>query len=173
MGKRVVRINDIDVSEAIGFVYDGCHKIFLVYNQADIDQAKSYGYEEVLGMDVLYETYRDSCYLRFIQDLTSFRDIIPQGYARSVFVFDDDDVKVLEVGEDGIPKEKAETPGFNVRVTWPVSKTFFVEAATEDKALEIMRRRIEDGEISCWDPGWEASDDDDEPHIEISNNERG
>lgn len=168
MGKKVVRINDVDVSDALGFVYDGCHKIFLVYSQADIDQAKSYGYEEVLGMDVLYETYRDSCCLRFVQDFTSFRGIIPQGETRSVFMFDDDDVKVLEVGEDGFAKEKAEAPGFNVRVTWPVSKTFFVEAATEDKALEIMRRRVEDGEISCWDPGWEASDDDDEPHIEIS-----
>ena len=58
-------------------------------------------------------------------------------------------------------------PVFRVRVTWPVSKTFQVPAASKEKALERMKRAVENGDLSCRDPGWEADDGDDVPKIEI------
>jgi len=58
-------------------------------------------------------------------------------------------------------------PAFRVRVTWPVHKTFQVPAASKEEALERMRRAVENGNLSCWDPGWEADDGDDVPKIEI------
>ena len=58
-------------------------------------------------------------------------------------------------------------PVFRVRVTWPVSKTFQVPAASKEKALEHMKRAVENGDLSCRDPGWEADDGDDVPKIEI------
>lgn len=56
---------------------------------------------------------------------------------------------------------------FRVRVTWPVHKTFQVPAASKKEALERMKRAVENGDLSCWDPGWEAYDGDDVPKIEI------
>lgn len=58
-------------------------------------------------------------------------------------------------------------PVFRVRVTWPVSKTFQVPAASKEEALERMKRAVENGDLSCRDPGWEADDGDDVPKIEI------
>ena len=56
---------------------------------------------------------------------------------------------------------------FRVRVTWPVHKVFQVPGANERAALAKMRRSINAGNVSCWDPGWEAGDGDDVPKIEI------
>lgn len=58
-------------------------------------------------------------------------------------------------------------PAFRVRVTWPVHKTFQVPAASKEEALERMKRAVDNGNLSCWDPGWEAEDGDDVPKIEI------
>lgn len=58
-------------------------------------------------------------------------------------------------------------PVFRVRVTWSVHKTFQVPAASKEEALARMRRSVDAGEVSCWDPGWEADDGDDEPRIEM------
>lgn len=58
-------------------------------------------------------------------------------------------------------------PAFQVRVTWPVHKTFQVPAASKEEALDRMRIAVENGNLSCWDPGWEADDGDDAPKIEI------
>lgn len=59
------------------------------------------------------------------------------------------------------------TKVFRVRVTWPVSKVFQVPGANEQEALANMRRSINAGNVSCWDPGWEADDGDDVPKLEI------
>lgn len=59
------------------------------------------------------------------------------------------------------------TPVFRVRVTWPVHKTFQVPADSKEEAFKKIRRIIEDGGLSCWDPGWEADDGDNVPTIEL------
>ena len=59
------------------------------------------------------------------------------------------------------------TPVFRVRVTWPVHKTFQVPADSKEEAFKKIRRVIEDGGLSCWDPGWEADDGENVPTIEL------
>ena len=56
---------------------------------------------------------------------------------------------------------------FRVRVTWPVSKTFSVPASDGEEALWKIRKAVNSGEMSCYDPGWEADDSDESPVIEL------
>ena len=81
-------INGIAVSDAIGFVWDGCHKIYLVFSDSDIEKAKSYGYDEVYPMSKIYKVFRDSCPLRFIQTFGECYDIVPQCAKKVVFEYD-------------------------------------------------------------------------------------
>ena len=71
----------------------------------------------------------------------------------------------MEFSEDDFTCSSA--PTFRVRVSWPVHKTFQVPAYYREEALERIRRAVENGELSCWDPGWESDDGDDVPNIEI------
>lgn len=71
----------------------------------------------------------------------------------------------MEFSEDDFCCSAA--PVFRVRVTWPVRKTFQVPAASKEEALGRTRRAVENGDLSCWDPGWEADDGDGVPKIEI------
>ena len=92
----VVKINGEYVTDAIGFVYDGCHKIYLVFNDKDITRAKSYGYNEVYPMSKLYKTFRDSCPLRFIQALEDYHDVVPQCAKEAVFEFADGKIRKIK-----------------------------------------------------------------------------
>lgn len=62
-------------------------------------------------------------------------------------------------------------PAFRIRITWSVHKTFQVLAASREKALDLMRRLVDAGDISCWDSGWEADDGPDMPKIELEDGE--
>ena len=81
----------------------------------------------------------------------------------------DDDLRDYYEGTEFSPDDFtcSATPVFRVRVTWPVHKTFQVPAASKEEALERMKREVDNGDLSCWDPGWEADDGDDVPKIEI------
>ena len=47
------------------FAYDNCHKIYILENDKEINEAKSYGYE-IYHIDDLEKIYNESCSLRFI-----------------------------------------------------------------------------------------------------------
>lgn len=89
--------------------------------------------------------------------------------ARADELVSDDDLRDFyegtEFSEDDFTCSS--NPAFRVRVTWPVHKTFQVPAVSKEEALERMKRAVENGDLSCWDPGWEADDGDDVPKIEI------
>ena len=59
-----MKINNIDVT-ARHFAYDGCHKIYLLDNKEDIEEAKSYEYD-IYPIKELKKSYWYSCGLRFI-----------------------------------------------------------------------------------------------------------
>lgn len=59
-------INDKE-TQARRFAYDGCHKIYLIEDDADLENALSLGYE-IRNIELLEETYNNSCELRFIND---------------------------------------------------------------------------------------------------------
>lgn len=62
-----MKINDLEV---VGkqFVYDGCHKIYIIENEQDKKHAIEAGYSENDFFDIskIENIYWDSCSLRFI-----------------------------------------------------------------------------------------------------------
>jgi len=100
MNRKLEYVNGMDVSHCIGFVTDGCHKIYLCENKAQFNEMKECGYEELCPMSALEKTFDSSCPLRFIDwaDLHS-PEIVPQctnvvtfsyaGGKESVLKFDD------------------------------------------------------------------------------------
>ena len=59
------------------FAFDNCHKIYLV--NTDLEKAKltEYGYD-FFPIEGIKEAYERSCSLRFIQDMTTFDNIVEQ-----------------------------------------------------------------------------------------------
>lgn len=49
------------------FAYDGCHKIYIIEDENDLNKAKEIGYN-ILDIKELKETYLNSCELRFISN---------------------------------------------------------------------------------------------------------
>lgn len=60
------------------FAFDGCHKIYLINSDEDRKELVDNGYE-IKPIKEIMEAYRDSCELKFIQEMTTFKNIIPQG----------------------------------------------------------------------------------------------
>ncbi len=50
------------------FVWDGCHKIYVVEDMEDVKEANEYGYTELIDIGELEEYYNNSCPLRFINN---------------------------------------------------------------------------------------------------------
>lgn len=88
----MLKVNGVDVSHCKGFAYDGCHKIYLIETDDDIQEATRLGYVSLHTMDELGKTFIESCPLRFI-DWWDLRKpfIVPQG-VKSV-EFEDDSGK--------------------------------------------------------------------------------
>lgn len=55
----------IDKGEIKSFAYDGCHKIYLIENEDQLEEAEKNLYN-IFSIDSLLEIYEDSCPLRFI-----------------------------------------------------------------------------------------------------------
>ena len=61
-----MKINDIKI---IGdrFAYDGCHKIYIIETDKNLEEAINYGYN-IYDISEIKEKYNESCGLRFIQN---------------------------------------------------------------------------------------------------------
>ena len=66
-----------NVITATEFAFDNCHKIYLVNTQEDKDELTENGYD-FYPIEQIKEAYEGSCSLRFIQDMTTFKDIVEQ-----------------------------------------------------------------------------------------------
>jgi len=97
MEKKLKYINGTDVSHCVGFVTDGCHKIYLCENDAQFKEMQGYGYEELCPMSALEKTFDSSCPLRFISwaDLRQ-PDVVPQCATRVTFSYDGGKESVLK-----------------------------------------------------------------------------
>ena len=49
------------------FAYDGCHKIYILEDEADEQLAREYDYY-IYAINELYDTFKSSCPLRFINN---------------------------------------------------------------------------------------------------------
>jgi hypothetical protein len=63
MNKTTAVINGVETT-ASSFAYDGCHKIYLLEQIDEVEEAK-FGYN-ILPISSLKRAYEDSCALRFI-----------------------------------------------------------------------------------------------------------
>lgn len=59
------------------FAYDGCHKIYLIEDQNDQNEAIELDYE-ILPISQLFDTYLESCSLRFISNWKLNKDYARQ-----------------------------------------------------------------------------------------------
>jgi hypothetical protein len=83
-------INGISISEYSGFVYDGCHKIYLVKREdiPRVNEIWGNGYEDVpiYNMDDLPTYYKESCPLKFISAWDLKTHFVRQGEENVRFV---------------------------------------------------------------------------------------
>ena len=92
---------EIAVQDAKAIAFDGCHKIYVLMDDAQVEKMRSYGYGDDDGsflvtadevrkvemLDILKNWYEGSCGLKFINAVSTvdgdpnegFVDLIPQG----------------------------------------------------------------------------------------------
>lgn len=93
---------EAELSDAKGIAFDGCHKIYVLMDDAQMAEMTGYGYGSGDGSFLIHSTgvtrsellatikkwYEDSCALKFVQAVTTvegnpnegFESLIPQGY---------------------------------------------------------------------------------------------
>jgi hypothetical protein len=71
------------LAESKAIAWDGCHKIYILMDDNQVELTRSYGYDPLIESkdstpEQLFETlstwYRDSCGLRFVQSVTTHKD---------------------------------------------------------------------------------------------------
>lgn len=79
--EKKVYVNGKQV-KGIGFIWDGCHKIYIIQTPEELEESKLYGYtmDDFYIMERLKEIYEKSCPLRFIEsfDLQNMKVYAPQ-----------------------------------------------------------------------------------------------
>lgn len=61
-----------------GIAYDGCHKIYIIEDEKDEQEAYNMGYELYI-LDILEKIYNTSCPLRFISNWKLNKNYVEQG----------------------------------------------------------------------------------------------
>jgi ribosomal protein L1 len=59
------------------FAFDGCHKIYVIENENEIEDAKGCGYD-ILPIDQIRKAYENSCKLRYINNWSLTKTYAPQ-----------------------------------------------------------------------------------------------
>lgn len=80
-----MKVNGKEI-KGIGFAFDGCHKIYILRDEQQAEQAREWGYD-ICNLSELQTVWRISCPLRFISswDLTEY--YVHQG-EQAVFTMD-------------------------------------------------------------------------------------
>lgn len=102
MSKKIVKINGHDVSKALGYVYDGCHKFYIIEDEADKKEAFDMSGADVEPLtDDMFHKFLKSCPLRFIFNWKLTNYIVPQAcdmdYAEVEFEFEDGTIGIYDV----------------------------------------------------------------------------
>ena len=69
------------------FFFDGCHKIYLIEDNKDIEEFKERGWNEqdIYSIDILIDCYINACPLKFI-NTCKLKTIVPQGASQVTFI---------------------------------------------------------------------------------------
>ena len=78
--KNIKTISGKNVESYTHFLFDGCHKFYLLKSGILTENLKNSGWEQsdVYPIDVLPDMYSKSCPLRFINEAETFKTIVPQ-----------------------------------------------------------------------------------------------
>ena len=88
------------VSEAKAIAWDTCHKIYLLMDNEQVELMRGYGYEPLITADEMkpaemLETlkywYENSCFLRFIDAVSTNHEDANKGFETLIGQFDDED----------------------------------------------------------------------------------
>ena len=89
---KLLKIGNAKIGEHIKeFFFDGCHKIYLIEDEADKKlflTEKNYLENDIFSVDELEETFNESCSLRFISTC-KLKSIVPQFKNKIKFTYDD------------------------------------------------------------------------------------
>lgn len=77
-----MKINGIEVVTNGKFAYDGCHKIYIIEDEENEEEASD-GYK-ILPIEKLKETYENSCELKFIHNWNLDKTYVAQ-FEEAVF----------------------------------------------------------------------------------------
>ncbi len=88
MSGKLLRVSGVDVGKARGFIFDGCHKIYLLRKKAEVEQCRADGYE-IHPMKELERTFANACPLRFINWEGTLETVVPQCAQRVTFTYSD------------------------------------------------------------------------------------
>ena len=72
-----MKINGKEVV-AEGFAFDGCHKIYVLEQDSDFEEAGEVGYD-LYEIDGLQDAYEDACPLKFISNWKLDTSFVGQG----------------------------------------------------------------------------------------------
>ena len=88
MKKKLLKIGTRSVKDAKGFIWDGCHKIYVLFTDAQVraEKGERGGDMDVLPMTEIEDVFRKSCSLRFINGI-DLSDIVPQFRNRVTFTY--------------------------------------------------------------------------------------
>ena len=81
------------------FAYDGCHKCYIIETEEDKKGMTEFGYD-VLPIIDLANTFNNSCPLRFIDNASLTKAIVPQCEEYVKFIYDDGTYDEFVVRED-------------------------------------------------------------------------
>lgn len=69
--------------DAEGFMYDGCHKVFLIATDADVEHMRGHGWSEddIQPLSELPGVWAETCFLRFISGTgaSDYHNYVEQG----------------------------------------------------------------------------------------------
>ena len=89
---KLLKIGNCKISDNIKeFFFDGCHKIYLIEDEADkklMLTECNYLETDIFSIDKLEDVFNDSCPLRFINTV-KLKTIVPQCRKRTKFTYDD------------------------------------------------------------------------------------
>ena len=85
---------------AKAITWDGCHKIYVLMDEAQVDEMVRYGYDPIIRasaygtgalLDMLKEWYEASCSLRFISAVKTVKGDSNDGFTALISQFDDEE----------------------------------------------------------------------------------
>lgn len=77
IGGKFLKVNGKFIWSCGYFAYNGCHKIYVLEDKADVELALEYGYR-LYPIEEIQHTYETSCPLKFIENIKLNKYYVPQ-----------------------------------------------------------------------------------------------